>query len=58
MKTIHLYLAAGVFAIVLLAISMAGFSYDVEKWSSLFAGFAVGLFLVIGQYKARQGSVK
>jgi len=58
MKTVHLYLAAGIFAIVLFTISMAGFSHDVEKWSSLFAGFAVGLFLVIGQYKARQGSIK
>ena len=47
MKKVYLFIMIGVAAMVLLVVSLMGFNPAVEKWSSLFAGAAIG-FLVVG----------
>jgi hypothetical protein len=64
MKRVYLFLFAGVLAIVAIVISIMNFNPDVEKWSSLLGGAALG-FLIVGMpsiitwiKKRRQKSAK
>jgi hypothetical protein len=47
MKRVYLFLLAGVLAIVAIVVSIMNFNPDVERWSSLFGGAALG-FLIVG----------
>jgi len=46
MKRIFVYVFVGIIALVLIVVTLLGFNPAVEKWTSLVAGIALGLFLV------------